>query len=167
MIQLPKILDRHNPLFERVYKIGVAVKGVDGLAELVVGIMLLISPQLVHTVLAGLASELGEHHAHVFRFIAEYVARVDTELAASGLTFLIVFLITHGVVKLALVYCLLKEITRAYPISLAILGAFLAYQVYVLIINPTIGMALFTLLDIIIIWLVWGEYKDLREKMVQ
>ena len=162
---------RKSPAFEAVYKVGVAIKGFDGLLELVVGVMLLISPQLVHVVLTGIAGELGEHHTHVLQFIAEYVARVDVELAKSGLTFLILFLITHGLVKLALVYCLLKEIVRAYPVSLVILSAFLVYQLYVTIINPSIGMVIFTLLDAVIIWLVWGEYRDLRdkkdEKMVQ
>lgn len=157
---------RKKPYFELLYKIGVAVKGFDGLAELAVGVMLWISPPLVHTVLGGLADEFGERHGHVFQFIADYVARVDGELARSGVVFLVLFLVTHGVVKLALVYCLLKEIVRAYPVALAILGAFLVYQVYVLIIHPTIGMALFTILDAVIIWLVWGEYRDLREKMV-
>ncbi len=155
---------RKKPYFEVIYKIGVGVKGFDGLAELITGVALLISPQLVHVVLGGLAKEFGEHHAQVSQFIAEYVARVDGELARSGLTFLILFLTIHGLVKLGLVYCLLKEIVRAYPVALAILGAFLVYQAYVLIVHPTIGMALFTILDAVIIWLVWGEYRDLQAK---
>lgn len=155
---------RLQPWFEAVYKVGVGIKGFDGLVELVTGVALLISPQLVHTLLGGLAKELGEHHTHAFQFIAEYVARVDSELARSGLAFLIIFLITHGLVKLGLVYCLLREIVRAYPVALAILGAFLVYQVYVFVINPTIGMAIFSVLDAVIVWLVWGEYRDLKAK---
>jgi uncharacterized membrane protein len=155
---------RLHPWFEAVYKIGVGIKGFDGLVEFAIGVALLFSPQLVHTLLGGVAQELGEHHGQVFQFIAEYVARVDGELARSGLTFLIVFLITHGLVKLGLVYCLLREIVRAYPVALAILGAFLVYQVYVFIIHPTIGMAIFSVLDAVIVWLVWGEYRDLQAK---
>ena len=153
-----------NTWFERVYNIGIGIKGFDGLVELVVGVALLISPSLVHNVLSAIAGEAGEHHTRMFQFVSEYIARIDTDLAHSGLTFLIIFLIGHGVVKLALVYCLLKRIVRAYPIALAILVAFLVYQVYVLIRSPGIGMLLFTLLDIAIIWLVWGEYSELREK---
>ena len=155
---------REQPWFEAVYKIGVGIKGFDGLVELVTGIALLLSPSLVHTVLHGVAAEVGERHSSVFHFIADYIARVDGDLARSGITFLIVFLIAHGLVKLALVYCLLKEIVRAYPAALLILVAFLIYQAYILIVQPSIGMALFTLLDIIIIWLVWGEYQDLKAK---
>ena len=155
---------RLKPWFEAVYKIGVGIKGFDGLVELAMGVALLISPQLVHSLLGGIARELGERHAQVFQFIAEYVARVDGELARSGLMFLILFLITHGLVKLGLVYCLLREIVRAYPVALAILGAFLVYQVYVFVVHPTIGMAIFSVLDAVIVWLVWGEYSDLKAK---
>lgn len=155
---------RKQPWFELVYKIGVGIKGFDGLVELLAGVALWISPSLVHTVLSGLAGEAGEHSSKIFQFIAENIARIDSDLGKSGLTFLIIFLIVHGIVKLALVYCLLKEIVRAYPVALAILGAFLIYQAYVFIVHPTVGMALFTILDAVIIWLVWGEYQDLRTK---
>ena len=155
---------REQPWFETVYKIGVGIKGFDGLVEFITGIALLISPSLVHTVLSAVAVEVGERHGSVSHFIVDYIARVDNDLSKSGLSFLILFLITHGLVKLALVYCLLKEIVKAYPIALAILVLFLVYQAYVFIVQPSIGMGLFTFLDIVIIWLVWGEYQDLRSK---
>lgn len=155
---------REQPWFETVYKIGVGIKGFDGLVELLTGVALLISPSLVHTVLSAVASEVGERHGSVFHFIADYIARIDNDLSKSGLVFLIIFLITHGLVKLALVYCLLKEIVKAYPVALGILVLFLVYQVYVFILQPSIGMGLFTFLDVLIIWLVWGEYQDLRAK---
>lgn len=155
-----------NKWFERVYKVGVGIKGFDGLVELVAGIALLVSPRLVHQFLMGTAGEFGESQMRAFRFIAEYIARLDTELAKSGLVFLIIFLISHGLIKLALVYCLLKEIVRAYPIALTLLVAFLIYQIYAFIVTPTFGMALFTVLDVVIIWLVWGEYKKLKAEKV-
>jgi len=155
---------REKPWFETVYKVGVGIKGFDGLVEFITGIALLISPSLVHTILSAVAIEAGERHGSVLHFIGDYIARVDSDLTKSGLGFLILFLITHGLVKLVLVYCLLKEIVKAYPVALAILVLFLIYQAYIFIIQPSIGMGLFTVLDVIIIWLVWGEYQDLRAK---
>lgn len=155
---------RTSRSFELIYKIGIGIKGFDGFVEFIVGAALLASPQIVHNVLMSVMAEVGERSTPSFHFIAEYIARLDADLAKNGLIFLIAFLITHGFVKLVLVYCLLKEIVKVYPAALAILGAFLAYQLYVFIIHPTIGMALFTILDIIIVWLVWGEYKDLKVK---
>jgi uncharacterized membrane protein len=159
---------RHSKYFDLIYRIGVIIKGIDGLAELIAGIALIISPSIVHMILSDIVGRANQHHSHVFHFIAEYVARLDKDLAKSGLLFLILFLIGHGLVKLVLVYCLLKRYIHAYPYAIAVLVLFLVYQIYVLIQDPlSIGMWLFTILDIAIIWLVWGEYKDLQEKMVK
>lgn len=157
---------RDQPWFEAVYKISVGIKGFDGLTELVTGLALWVSPTLVHSVLGAVVGEAGEGDSKILHFIADTVAHVDSDLAKSGLAFLILFLIIHGLVKLVLVYCLLKEIVRAYPVALAILVVFLVYQAYVLIINPSIGMAFFTILDAIIIWIVWDEYQELKTKKV-
>ena len=151
--------------FERIYKIGVAIKGFDGLVELVAGLALLFSPDLIHTILSAISGRASQYHGHVSHFIVEYVARLDGDLAKSGLTFLIIFLIGHGVVKLILVYCLLKEIIKVYPYALAVLGLFLVYQIYVLVRDPlSIGLWLFTIFDVVIIYLVWGEWRQLLRK---
>lgn len=150
--------------FERVYQIGIGIKGFDGLVELVAGVALLVSPSLVHTLLTSISGEAIEHTGRTSQFIAQYVARLDNDLAKTGLAFLIFFLIGHGLVKLILVYCLLKEIVKAYPYALAVLVLFLMYQVYVLIRDPSIGMWVFTILDVLIIYLVWGEWRKLSAK---
>jgi len=156
---------RNQPWFSTIYRIGVGIKGVDGLIELAAGLFLLFAPHVLHAFLQGIVGKAELHHTHMSHLIATYVAHADADLARSGLVFLIVFLIGHGVVKLALVYCLLRRIIWAYPYALAILGLFLVYQVYALVQNPlSLGTWLFTILDVIIIYLVWGEWKDLKEK---
>lgn len=151
--------------FKYVYRIGIGVKGFDGLVELLAGIGLLLSPGLVHKLLSIIADAANDHHGRASEYITTYVARLDGDLAKSGLTFLIIFLMSHGLVKLVLVYCLLREIVWAYPYALFILVGFLIYQLYVLVLDPTsIGMWLFTILDIIIIYLVWGEWRELVRK---
>lgn len=153
---------RENPWYERIYKVGVAIKGFDGLVELIAGVLLLTAPQLLHTVLQGVSGEALEHNGRFMAYIAENVAHIDADLSKSGLLFVAIFLLSHGVVKLALVYALLKEIVWAYPYALIILAGFLVYQVYAFAIHPTFSMAVFSLLDAIIIWLVWGEWQKLK-----
>ncbi len=155
---------RKKSWFETVYKVAVGLKGLNGALELVSGILLLISPSLLHRLLAAILGEAQEHNGRVFRFLAEYIAGVDADLLKSGLWFLTAFLLIHGIVKLALVYCLLKEIVRAYPVALIILSIFLLYQIYVLIVAPGPLMIFLTLLDAVIIWLVWNEYQKLKTK---
>lgn len=153
-----------QPWFEKIYRVGIVIKGIDGVLEFVAGMAILISPHLLHTLLVGVATEFGEHNARPFHFIAEYIGRVDTQLFQSGLFFLTLFLITHGAVKIALVYCLLRRIVKAYPVALVILVAFLLYQIYVLITSFSPLMIFFTVLDVLIIWLVWNEYQELKSK---
>jgi uncharacterized membrane protein len=167
MDKAPRTQFRKTRSFQYVYKIGIAIKGFDGFVELLAGLALLFSPSLVHTILGSIAGEANEQQGQLFQSIADSITRVNADFAKNSVLFLVIFLISHGVIKLALVYALLKEITKAYPYALIVLILFLIYQLYVLAINPTIGMALFALLDAIIIWLVWGEYKDLREKTIE
>ena len=148
-------------LLDRFYFLAVIIKGIDGAAELVAGLFLWFAPQLVHLALAGVVNEAHEGHTAVHSFVADNVARLDAQLAQGGTTFLIAFLIVHGVVKIVLVYCLLRRFHRAYPWALGVLVVFLGYQVYALITTPTLSMALFTVLDAVIIYLVWREYREL------
>lgn len=158
---------RHGKWFESAYRIGIAIKGFDGMVELITGLALLIAPSVVHTVLSSVVGYAHQHTGIPYAFIAQNIAKLDDDLAKSGLAFLIIFLIGHGIVKIVLVYCLLRRIIWAYPYALFVLVLFLVYQLYVLVQNPlSIGMWAFTVLDIAIIWLVWGEYADLREAVV-
>ncbi len=157
---------RRSTWYETAYKISVGVKGFDGLVELLAGLWLLIAPATLHALLQGIFGELVQHHSRFMQFMAENVAHIDQDLAKGGLLIVILFLITHGVVKLALVYCLLKEIIWAYPYALVVLGMFFIYQVYVFIMHPSVSMFLFSLLDAIIIWLVYGEWQKLKEEKI-
>ncbi len=151
-----------KPWFERLYRIGIIIKGIDGFLQLFAGVAILISPRLVHVVLGSLITQLGAHNTRPFQFLAEYVGRVDANLVRSGLIFLTLFLIFHGVIKIGLAYCLLRRIEHAYPIALILLLVFLGYEVYVFATSLSILLAIFMVLDMAIIWLVWNEYQELK-----
>ena len=153
-----------NKWFQFTFKAGLVIKGFDGFVELFAGLLLVVAPGVLHGILSAVGTSMEYHHDSLHHFIADYIARLDDDLARSGLLFLILFLIGHGTLKLVLVYCLLKNIVRAYPYVLAALGVFLLYQFYVLAQDITaIGMWLFTLFDIVIFVLVTLEYKSLKK----
>lgn len=152
---------RNSKWFDRIYMLTVAVKGVDGLVELVAGLVLLMAPNKLHQILAFLTGEARESSHQFMRQIAENIAHVDTDVTRGGLVIVILFLLIHGVVKLSLVYALLRRILWAYPYALGVLVLFLVYQLYVCIVQPSVGMTLFALLDAIIVWVVWGEWRKL------
>lgn len=157
---------RHHKLFHKAYYIGIAIKGFDGAVEFLAGAALLVSPTIVHDVLSAVVGHAAAHDSMLWRWIGEYVGRLDNDLQRAGLTFLIIFLLGHGIVKLVLVYCLLRRIVWAYPYALGVLGLFLLYQLIVTLQDPgSLGLWFFCILDAAIIWLVWGEWKDLREEV--
>lgn len=151
-------------LLDRVFAVGVVVKGIDGALELIAGLALLLAPGALDHLLRYLLGEAREGSSALMRAIATLIAHTDAQLLAGSTTFLIAFLLAHGVIKLVLVYCLLRRIVKAYPWAIAVLGVFLGYQVYALIASPSISLALFVVLDIVILVLVWREYRELRRE---
>ncbi|MEA9986708.1 DUF2127 domain-containing protein [Subtercola sp. RTI3] len=158
---------RRRSILDRFYFLAVIVKGVDGAVELLAGLLLWLAPAAVHGLLAGIVNEANEGHTAAHLFIASNIGHLDSQLAHQNSTFLTAFLIVHGVVKIALVYCLLKRFHRAYPWALSVLTVFLAYQVYALVTTPTLSMAIFTALDVVIIYLVWREYRELKSHVAR
>lgn len=57
--------------------------------------------------------------------------------------------------KIVLVAALFRRQTWAYPAMLAFLVAFIAYQCYRLALSPSAGLALLTVFDALVVWLVW------------
>jgi len=158
---------RHAKWFDTVYKIGVGIKGFDGLVELVAGVLLIIAPRTPHRLLQSAALEAHEHNTTLFHFIERQVIHLDAQITGKVLLFIIIFLIIHGIVKLVLVYCLLKKIHRAYPYALGVLLILFGLQVSPLFKNPAdLALWLFTILDVAIIYLVWGEYQDIKEAVL-
>jgi uncharacterized membrane protein len=96
---MEKIRLKTSAAFNAVYDIGIVVKGFDGVVEFAAGVALLISPGLVHSLLMAIGAEASGGHSRMHHFVAQYVARLDDQLAASGLVFLIIFLISHGITR--------------------------------------------------------------------
>lgn len=156
---------RHAKWFDTIYKIGVGIKGFDGLVELLAGILLIFAPTTPHRLLHSAALEAREHSGSLFHFIEKQVIHLDAQITGKVLLFIIIFLILHGIVKLVLVYCLFRKIHRAYPYALGVLLILFGIQVTPLFRNPAdLSLWLFTILDAVIIYLVWGEYQDIKEE---
>ena len=69
------------------------------------------------------------------------------------------FLVSHGLINLALVVGLLRGKLWAYPATFVVLTLFIAYQLYRYTYTHDIGLILFSALDVIVIALAWHEYR--------
>jgi uncharacterized membrane protein len=146
---------------ERLFRLAVAIKGLDGFIELVAAIVLVAVPAaFVQEVVEGVLARdlLGPPDGSLARHFVDGTA----EFASGNRTFAIVYLGLHGVLKLAMVVALLRKWVRAYPLVIAVLMLFVAYELYRAFHTGSIVLPVLAAIDVAIIVLVVREYRALR-----
>lgn len=149
--------------WERFFKVGMIAKGIDGVLELVGGILLLVAtPAKIQGWVAVLTQhELNEDPND---FMATHLLHGTSGLTGGTVFFGAIYLLLHGLVKIVLVIALLLNKLWAYPWMIAVLIAFTAYQAYQFALSPTVGLIVLTILDVLILVLTWHEYLHQRHK---
>lgn len=154
---------RPKTLLDSTYEIGILIKGIDGLAELAGGLLVLfIRPSFIESIVTHATNSHFVVHHPQFWFIIEPMLRYGGELAHGHNGFAVAFLLSHGAIKIILVAALLRNLPWAYPFALITLGLFTLYQFYLIAVHVTLGMTLLTLLDLFIIWLIWREWQKFK-----
>ena len=153
---------RWQLLYHRAFDVGIVLKGLDGLFEVVAGGILLLTAQ---PALLGFAhwltrQELIEDPGD---FLANHLMQLTQKLSIDSWHFAGAYLLGHGVVKLGLVLGLWRGARWAYPAAMAILTAFIAYQCYRWLLHASLFLALLTLLDIVIVLLIGIEWRRRSE----
>ena len=144
--------------FDRLFEVGIILKGLDGILETIGGLLLLaITPATINRLAAKLTQhELSEDPKD---FIANHLLGYTHGLTGSAVTFAAVYLLLHGITKIVLVAALLRNQIWAYPWMLAFLLIFIAYQLYRLVLSPAFGLSALTIFDAFIAWLTWQEWR--------
>jgi uncharacterized membrane protein len=129
------------------FEIGVVLKGLNGLIELIGGILLLIfPPSAIRQFIINLS-----HKPELVR----HLSSGDKRFAA-------IYLLSHGIVKGVLVYGLLREQLWAFPWAIAIFIGFGIYQIARYISEPSVWLIILTVLDVFVIVLTWFEWQRVR-----
>jgi uncharacterized membrane protein len=151
-----------SPALDKTFKIGLVLKGLDGVLEVIGGILLLfLSPQAIqHIVRALTAHELSEDPHDL---IARYLLHTTAHLHHGTTLFGAIYLLSHGVAKIVLVALVLRDKLWAYPWLIGLLLAFIAYQLYqITAVHFSAGLTLLTIFDAALVWLTWREYRAKR-----
>lgn len=150
-------------LLDRTFEVGIILKGLDGLLELIGGVLLLlVSPATInHIVVVLTQHELSEDPSD---FIASHLLRLSHGLTSAAVQFAAAYLLLHGIVKVVLVAALLRNKLWAYPWMIAFLLVFIGYQLYRIVLSPTLGLIALTMFDAFIAWLTWREYRKQRSR---
>jgi uncharacterized membrane protein len=152
---------RSGDLLDRAFAVGIILKGLDGILEVVGGVLLLVvSPTTIDNLSRALTQHELSEDPH--DFLATHLLHAAGSLTGSSLEFGAAYLLLHGVVKIVLVTALLRDKIWAYPWMLAFLIVFIVYQIYRMTFAFSIGLFLLTVFDIVVVWLTYREYRKQR-----
>ncbi|MCL5096247.1 MAG: DUF2127 domain-containing protein [Candidatus Omnitrophica bacterium] len=141
----------------RLFIVGVWIKGFDGIMETVAGfIFLFVSRGTLISVLFSLTHpELMEDPDD---WVANTLRHQFSQMSVGGKLFGGVYLLVHGLLKLFLVAGLLRGRLWSFPTGMIVLVAFIGYQAYRMLHHFSVGLAFLTVLDGLIIALIYNEY---------
>lgn len=149
-------------LSEKAYRllfwIGISTKGFIGICELILGVMFyyLSYAQLSNIAFFLTGDELSESSRDIFWRYATHA--LDGFNGTSQTIWAFIFL-SHGLIKIALAIGLIKKVRWTYPAAAVIFGLFVVYQCYQYTVAPSFLLAVITLFDVVVIWLIVHEYK--------
>jgi uncharacterized membrane protein len=145
----------------RVFEVGIILKGLNGVVELVGGVLLLVvSPTMIdHAVVVFTRAELSEDPHD---FVATHLLRTAHGLTGHAIGFGAAYLLAHGLVKIVLVLAVLRDKGWAYPWMIAVLVVFVVYQAYRIALHASWWLVALTVFDLVIIALTWREWRHRR-----
>jgi uncharacterized membrane protein len=140
------------------FEIGVFLKGLDGVAQVVGALLLFVVPPgaISHGLAIVTQHELSEDPHD---FIASNLLRMFERFSTNAQFFAAIYLLVHGLVKVLLVWALFRAKPWAYPVAIIVFTAFGGYQMYRYYLSPSLAMIALTILDALVIVLTWIEYR--------
>src|SRR5680860_290151 len=137
---------RATSRLDKVFEVGVVLKGLDGLLEITGGILLLlIKPEYLN-------------------HLATHILHSTQQLGAGSLVFAALYLLSHGIVKIVLVWEILHNRFWAYLGLIYLTIGFMIYQIYRFSYSHAISLILLTVFDGVIVYLTVVEYRKRRHR---
>ena len=148
----------------RIFEVSVLLKGAHALIECIGGLALAF---VSTTGIAELVNRLTQDELieDPNDFIATHLLNMAQGFSVVSKNFYAFYLLSHGIVKLALVVGLLRNKLWAYPASLIVLTLFIVYQIYRFSYTQSIGLIVLTVFDLIVMVLIWHEYGIMRRHL--
>jgi uncharacterized membrane protein len=147
-----------HSILDKIFEAGVIIKGIEGVAETLAGVFVLGAGSSYFGSLADQITqqELQEDPGDWF---ANFIFHTGQHLSSGGTTFLVAYLLIHGVIKLVAVGSLLRNQLWGYWFSMITLGLFMLYQVYEVALKHSVAIGVLTVFDVFLMWLIYREYQ--------
>jgi uncharacterized membrane protein len=145
----------------RIFEVSVLLKGAHAVIECVGGLALALAST---TSIVGWVNSLTQDELieDPNDFIAMHFLGIAQEFSVDTKNFYAFYLLSHGIVKLALVVGLLRNKLWSYPASLLVLALFITYQIYRFYYTQSVGLVVLTVFDVFVMVLIWHEYRLMR-----
>jgi uncharacterized membrane protein len=148
----------------QIFAVSVSLKGLHALFEIISGIALYLTS--TETIVGWISNwsnrEIAEERHD---WIANHMLLFAQGFSVEKHHFYAFYLLSHGLVKIVLVYGLLKEKLWAYPASFVVFGLFIAYQLYRYSFTHDLGLIVLSIFDLFVIALAAHEYRLLRKHL--
>ena len=154
---MPDHPKKRENLFHDLFKIGIWIKGIDGVLEILGGaLFLVVSPAALNRYVRfltqhGLHDWLGEELSH-------WAANLQHGSKLIGGA----YLLGNGVVKVFLAVGILRGKLWCYPTAIVVIGILVCLQTARLFLHFSIPMLAGTLIDIAIVLLIAREYRQVK-----
>lgn len=154
---------RAQNLVHAGFRLTVLLKGADSLLEIVGGFLLMyLNPRRVNTLAFLLTRhELSEDPNDG---LANLLLQLSRGFSIGAQSFGVIYLLSHGLIKLLLVLLLLRGKRWAYPLTMVSLLLFIAYQIYRYTISHSVFLLLLTAFDLLMTVLTDLEYERLKAR---
>jgi uncharacterized membrane protein len=156
--------ERHpqQPVLHYLFELGISIKLLNGILEVIGGIFLFFSTPRSLSKLAAtlLTNELLEDPKDL---VANTLLHAVQRLSSNAQVFASAYLLVHGLVKVGLVIALWKKKLWAYPLAGVVLVLFTVYQVYLFSHSRSLFQLALTVVDVVILLLLWSEYRRVAQ----
>jgi len=155
------VIFRAKTRLDKAFEVSILLKGLDGLLETLGGVFFLfIHPDRV----TRFAERITAHDPH--SFVGQHILEWAQGFTKGAAIFAALYLLSHGLVKVVLVFAILKEHLWAYPGLIIVTIGFVVYQIYHMAAHGLSGGYLFlTLFDLLVIFLTTKEYGKQKERL--
>lgn len=145
------------------FEIGLILKGINGLLEIVGGLLLLfLNPNRMDKLIVLLTqNELSKDPNDK---VANALISLGHSLSITSNHFGIYYLMTHGLIKCILIFLLWRKKIWAYPLTMIVLAIFITYQLYRYTISPSAFLIALSVFDGIMVVLIFIEYRKIRSR---
>ncbi len=162
---MPELTTREINRERRVrmfFRAGVVLKGLVSLFEIAGGILIFFVPVSVVTDFIAYIAQ-GELLDDPNSIIAPHIISFAHQFSYASSAFIGIYLLSRGAIKLVLIIALLRDKLWAYPSALVVLGSFVIFQTYEIVMTRSVPIIVLTVFDLGVMWFIWREYQILKE----